>query len=295
MSRSDKERLLREATRIYLRLNANPDDPGLIQERDSFLARGSEARKAYETIERTWAVTGKKPKSRVAVIAAFGLLLGGLLYGAQDSLRVAFLADQRTTYSSAELALMSGDTVTLDAGSALSDRSDGTMRRVDLIQGAAFFEVTHNDTPFIVDLGAVEVEVLGTQFETAHLDNGVMVAVSEGRVAVRDRGRAWTLDAGEMLVWSGGTDVEQSTLPADQVAPWRQDALIADGLSFAHVVDIIDRRLPGPVFVANRALADVTVSGGLDLSDPTTALRALAATEGARVLTIPGVGTIVLR
>lgn len=286
MSGQDEKQLVREATRIFLRLRNAPEDPDILTERDRFLARGEEERRTYQEIVRAWQATGQKPPSKTPVVLIALMLLSGSLFFAQKPLRVALLADFSTDRASQQVSLSSGDRVDLDAATAIIDETDGDLRHVTLMQGAAFFDVEPSETPFVVEIDEVLVRVLGTSFETAYLDDSVLISVNEGVVEVVLDTQTWTLEAGEQLRLSGEAQNLEDVDPVE-VALWRRDRLVADGLTFADVADIIHRRLPGDVFIYDQTLAEARISGGVDLSDPKSALRALAAAEGARLVSTP--------
>lgn len=98
------------------------------------------------------------------------------------------MQDLRADYSSGEqvrqVTLADRSQLTLDAGSALAVDFDHGERRVRLLRGAAFFEVTHTGQPFLVEASGGEVRVLGTQFEVREQGAGAQVTVRSGRVAV---------------------------------------------------------------------------------------------------------------
>ena len=123
----------------------------------------------------------------------------------------------------------------------------------------------------------------------------VVVSVSEGRVRASDCTQIWSLEAGECLFWNDQDGGDLVDVDPNALSLWRDDRLVADGLTFAQVADVIDRRLPGRVFIANNAVATSRVSGTLNLEDPQRALQALAATRGVRVITAPLIGHLILQ
>lgn len=294
MAENHDEILVREATRIFLRLNQRPDDPLLIAAREDFLARGALERATYDEVERAWAVTGRRRRPSATLGIVFCLLFGASVYAAIGPGWTFFRSDFQTAGVPELARLFSGDTALLDAGSALIDETDGTERVVEVLEGAALFEVTPEARPFRVRVGPFEALVLGTTFETHRREDAVTVAVSEGRVEVRHEGRGIILSAGEQLRWSQGSEAAVTAIDIGTVASWRNDRLIVDGLSFSEVAEIIDRRLTGPVVILDAALAETRVSGGIDLSNPELALETLAASEAARVVSIGPLVTVVI-
>ena len=84
-----------------------------------------------------------------------------------------------------ELTLPDGSIVTVGARSEIDVTFTDGARRVGLISGEAFFDVAPDaERPFIVQAGATEVQVLGTQFDVSRSEDRVRVAVLEGVVEV---------------------------------------------------------------------------------------------------------------
>lgn len=87
------------------------------------------------------------------------------------------------------LELLDGSVVQLNTASAVQVRYTDAERRVKLLHGEAFFAVAKNpNRPFIVDAGGVEVRAVGTAFNVRMRPEAVEVLVTEGKVAVGDRG-----------------------------------------------------------------------------------------------------------
>ncbi|MEM6904265.1 MAG: FecR domain-containing protein [Pseudomonadota bacterium] len=293
MNDAEQERLLDEAATIFLQLRQNPDEIALIGERDAFLARGQAERRAYRTIVKAW--SGAAPKRRSSKLASIALLAAGLGLAAVfgPSLHTAWRADFATGTEPDRVVLASGDGAELDADTALIDATDGSSRVVELLEGAAFFSVETDRRPFAVTIGPVTAEALGTAFETAHIDGEIMVAVAEGVVAVRNQAQSWQIEAGERLLWSEGEGARIEEVSAQSIASWRTDRLLALGMTFAEVADVIDRRLPGRVVILEPSLGASRVTGGFDLRDPASALRALAASRDAEVIAAPPLGAVI--
>ncbi|MEM9011424.1 MAG: FecR domain-containing protein [Pseudomonadota bacterium] len=292
-----EERLAREAARLLMRLREMPDDREAQAAIEAFRARGKAERAAWAKAERVWSLTGpRKPRGggSVGTLIVLVGLVGLALLAMREPLRVWWLADHAADDARLEVALSSGDAAILDVGSALSDETGGeAARQVTLLAGAAFFDVAPDARPFAVRLGVAEIAVIGTAFEVALLPDGAVVAVAEGVVEVRAGDAVRRLEAGERLrLRDEALTVER--IPADGVAAWRNDRLRIDGMRLGEVAALLDRRLPGPVILRGQGLAMARVSGGLDLGEPEAALRALATSEGARVVAVPGIGTLLL-
>lgn len=284
-----EERLTREAARIYLRLRQFPDDAETCMERDAFLARGAAERDVYARMDRAANAARRRmvsTRNRRYGIALLGALLASL-YLAVTPAKVILLADHRSGTDSQSVALPSGDEMVLDAGSAISDRSSATERRIALLRGAAFFKVISEDRAFVVETGEFEVRVTGTSFDVATTDEAAMVTVAEGSVQVRTALQTWTLAPGDRLLMPQSGDARIVPVDASDAIGWRDAEMLTTGMTFGQVAEVLDRRIPGEVIVLGDSLAKIEISGIVDISDPRAALRNLAATGDARVLSLP--------
>ncbi|MEL6206227.1 MAG: FecR domain-containing protein [Pseudomonadota bacterium] len=295
MPDAHQAKLIREATALFLRLRDDPDNADLREERDLFLARGDAEREAYAKMLKAWQVTETgKPSgpSALMIIAALSALIAGG-YCAYDPVRVAMMSDVSTRYSTLEASLASGETVMLDAGSALADETDGQTRSSTLLKGTAFFDVETGERPFVVTAGEARVRATGTAFEAGHWTGGGRVTVTEGAVEVTFEEDIWQLQAGNELTWSEQTGVQLRTVDVDSSVGWRTDLLVADALTFADIAKVLERRLPGEIVITSAALRTRSIVGTFDLSDPNGTLALLADLTGAKIISIPSVVTVI--
>jgi ferric-dicitrate binding protein FerR (iron transport regulator) len=126
--------------------------------------------------------------------AAIALLVMGLS-GAAFVYNNYFNTELQLTQIHTELGQMS--TVILPDGSKIWVNADtkltynnqyGIQNRAIQVQGEAYFEVARNlKDPFIVDLGAIQVKVTGTQFGISNYDdlNEMNVVLEEGSVEIQ--------------------------------------------------------------------------------------------------------------
>lgn len=293
MSSSKEKQLLNEAADIFLRYRQNPSDEDVIQARENFVNRGDAERKAWQEIADAWSATGapstRKSRLLPAILWAGLLLCGYLLI---EPMRIQLAADFVSDRTPILVELASGDRVHLDANTALSDDTSEFVRRVNLLRGAGYFEVESASTPFIVVVGDAQIEVLGTSFEVSEVDGSIQVSVFEGRVAVERAGQKIEIASGDRVIWTDEAPVLDRVALGD-VASWRGGRLVADGMTFGQVIDILDRRIPGRVLIMDRDLRSERVTGSFDLERPKVSLRNLAAGSGGRVVATPPVATLV--
>lgn len=180
-------------------------------------------------------------------------------------------------------SLPDGTSVQLDAQSRAEVRYLRHARRVQLVQGAAFFAVAHApERPFTVDAGSVQVVVLGTRFGVEHLPgDAVLVQVESGHVRVAGPGLApRELGAGEALrVQADGQAVATTT---DQAAAWRHGELVFLGTPLHEALARLARYAPYAL-KATPAAAQLPVSGRVRIAQARAWLDALPQVLPVRV------------
>lgn len=215
-----------------------------------------------------------------AIAACFVALFAGWAF-----LPLAFADVTTGTGQMRVLRLADGSRLTLAPRSAIA--LDGRSRQVRLLSGTAFFEVRHDAAhPFRVLAGEAEATDLGTSFEVRRDDEGVHIAVREGRVhaachdgaiasfdlipgdraaidCVAGRSRASTSAPSAMASWTQGQLVVTDRPLRDVVAalrPWHHGLLLARGAGMArHVTGVYDLRHTDQALTAMRRAHGVTV------------------------------------
>lgn len=293
-SETPDTRLLDEAALIFVQLRDAPQDPEFLAQRDVFLARGAAEKAAYAKIEASWRVSGGRTRSTLRIVLPLLIALGAAVTLGFEPARIHLQADAITGRVQEDIQLASGDQAYLDAGSALVDDTQTGTRSVTLLRGAALFEVAPEDRPFQVLLGEVEVTVRSTIFETVTDKDRASVRVAEGAVDVRAGGQTWLLLDGQRLDWSPQTGGILSQTAASEIAPWRLERLTVTDMTVAEIIDALDRRVSGRIFVLSPDLAEVKISGSFDLGDPNSALRSLAAITDARLIPAGPFGALLI-
>ncbi|QXH47765.1 FecR family protein [Pseudomonas xanthosomatis] len=231
---------------------------------------------------------------RFAVAACLVLALGGAA-GWQPQ---HWLQDLRADYTSGEqvrqVTLADNSQLTLDAGSAVAVDFAHGQRRVRLLRGAAYFQVTHTGAPFVVAANGGQVRVLGTQFEVREQGAGTRVTVHSGRVAVTPVPGAppSQLTADQQLVYADGTAGRVEQVDSDSRLAWRQGWLNYYQVPLGQVVDDLRRYYPGRILLLDDALAQRKVSGSFPLDEPLLALDSLGKVLGFERQTVLGRFTV---
>lgn len=239
----------------------------------------------------------RNPWKRSAALAAAACLV--LALGSAAGWQPhAWLQDLRADHHSGEritqVTLADQSRLTLDADSAVSVDFDHGERRVRLLRGAAFFEVSHTGAPFLVNAGGGEVRVLGTQFEVRGQGDGAQVTVRNGRVAVTAAPgqAARELIANQRLAYAEGVAGDVQAVDSDSRLAWRQGWLNYYQVPLAEVVEDLGRYYPGRIVLLDGELAQRKVSGSFPVDEPLAALDSLGKVLGFSRQTLLGRLTI---
>ena len=147
----------------------------------------------------------------------------------------------------AQLILPDGSAVKLNSASSLVyDFSDPGRRNV-ILTGEAFFEVTKDKSkPFIVQVGELNIEVLGTSFNVSSYgeDSFIETSLLEGSIMLYGKNlpHAYQLKPSQKAIYNTKTKTIQiePTNNGYETA-WMQDRLVFESEPLERVIDKIER------------------------------------------------------
>lgn len=206
------------------------------------------------------------------------------------------IGEQRT------LVLADGSTVILDALTRVRVQFSKTARAVDLVKGQAYFHDTYDpERPFVVRSGGMTIRAIGTQFDVHRQQDGMVVTVVEGKVAVAESSQTSDPGAGlasitddraslrppgpaHMLVSAG----EQVTLTAQLIrkpervdvsaaTAWLQKRLVFDNTPLQEVAAQFNLYSSRRLVIVDPALRSVGISGVYSSADPVSLIGFLRA------------------
>ncbi|MEM9477907.1 MAG: FecR domain-containing protein [Pseudomonadota bacterium] len=292
-----REALREEAVDIFLRLDSDPEDASAQSMRDAFIARGPDERRAYESVAESWSVSrpdkvrrGPTGRAILAIAAVVGV---GWFVGPELLIRLE--ADHVAGKTPRTITLASGDLVYLDAGSAISESIDDVGRKIDLLRGAAFFEVTPDTRPFIVTASGVEARATGTGYQVEMTRNEVLVGINEGSVEVRFGKLPVMLEAGEVARVSQSQLIDLGIVDPATIGRWRTGEIVLQDAPLSTLVEVLNRRIAGGIIILDESLSDAKVTGVFSLEDPLATLQLAASLHGASVIAAPPLLTILTR
>jgi transmembrane sensor len=163
----------------------------------------------------------------------------------------------------------------LSSSSAISEEMTPSTRRVHLLAGEAWFDVSHNPArPFWVDAGNVRVRAVGTSFSVRRLNDGVEVIVSEGTV------RIWNGEAGGTFRQAtvndiafipnanGHISVKNSAREAMRKLAWLNGNVVLDGQTLDEAVRIFNTYNTHQIVIVNPSIRTKQLVGVYRLDKP---------------------------
>jgi transmembrane sensor len=174
------------------------------------------------------------------------------------------------------VTLAEGSRIMLDAASHLRVRLSTDGRDIELLEGQAQFDVTHDSRrPFRVKSGSCEIVAVGTRFNVARLSSRTTVTLLEGRVKVRALSpgsvQLATLAPGQQLqVSSAGQLLASKPVEVENVTAWQQGRVVLDDLSLADALAVLNRYSRTQIVLEGALLQDRRVSGVFRAGDVET-------------------------
>lgn len=172
--------------------------------------------------------------------------------------------------------------VTLNTQSAIALSFDGTVRRVRLLSGEAFFTVQYDAArSFLVEGTEATVRAVGTAFVVRADPGGDRVTVLEGTVEVGEKGSADSpaiVMAGSRIDMKQGDPGRPYAIDAPSAFAWLRGRLVVNGVSFAQVLEELRRYHPGTIILLNQHVGETNVTGTYNVDDPVAALELLVKT-----------------
>lgn len=303
ISQEPQQRSIREVAAEWAVLLADDAlDEAQHQALQHWLQADARHAEALAFAQRTWAALGSLPADRSSrrravpvapelarhprrharlrrwgAAACLALLLGGLGLNQSERLLLPLLADHRTASGEVRsLTLADGSEVTLDSASAIRLDYSAGQRRIELLAGAAIFQVAPQaDRPFVVEASGGSTQALGTRFVVQReAGAGALVGVLEHAVQVKAADQQRRLQEGGSLRYDA-TGLHDATLDLQHVTSWQRGLLVFDRQPLGQVIEQLNRYRPGYILVASDAIAQREVSGVFRLDALDDALATL--------------------
>jgi transmembrane sensor len=189
------------------------------------------------------------------------------------------------------LTLADGSQVELNTDTAIRVDLQSAKRTVTLIRGEAFFQVQHDVArPFVVIAGEQRITDLGTKFLVRERDDGVEVALLEGRAHVEGTNasvhpQSAILTPGDVVMATSSTMVlmKKSDVQLRNAAAWRKGVLVFDHTTLAAAADEFNRYNQTKLIIADSRAGRRILGGTFPTNDIADFTRLVAAVLDLRV------------
>jgi transmembrane sensor len=308
----DDDKLFGEALDLVIRLQNDPENPVARELVRTWLSRGPQHEEIWAEVVEIHGLAGKamsdsRKAGQTSNLSRRGFLAGGAtlavgaaaLYGPGMLERLG--ADFTTATAELQnIALPDGSRAVLGPSSAIALDFSPSQRKVTLLDGMAFFDVSDDGRPFHAAAGDMQVTARGAAFDISRDAGWRSVSVGRGAVELAAAGSAIEareqLSAGSWLTLDGESlNAERGQRAADQIAAWRDNRIVAERESIASVVAKIARWKTGRVVIADFDLGERRISGVFDLAQPVDALAAAVLPHGGVVRQISPWLTVIAR
>lgn len=141
------------------------------------------------------------------------------------------------------ITLSDGSKIYLNSLSEISYASEfSDSLRLVRLKGEAFFEVTQEGRPFVVEIEETKIRVLGTSFNVNQKANGALtVALVSGKVSIDDQqGNQMELEPSEMMVKKKDGNLRKTTFDPLEVTGWKDKILVFKKNSLLEVKNKIE-------------------------------------------------------
>jgi transmembrane sensor len=309
-----------DAAAWIARLHGEARTPNVEAGFQHWLAASAEHRAAFEMANDIWVGVERLPKSPalpaarrsqidfasarvLAACAALLLLfLGGGFYWWDPGLATR-AGEQRT------LSLEDGTRVSLNTASRIHVSYTRDLRRVELDEGEAVFEVAkHADWPFVVIAGGQQVVARGTTFVVRRDDERIAVTLVEGKVTVVPAGEEvaaaaapapqpstsrpvstddakdhFTLSPGQRVTFAGHAAPKFDQPSVEGVTAWQRGQVVLDHTPLADAVAEMNRYSEIKLKIEDPAARRAEVTGIFRTGDSEYFAQAVSETYHLRV------------
>ncbi|MFT3792743.1 MAG: FecR domain-containing protein [Rudaea sp.] len=281
-----------------------------------WLAASPEHRAAFDMANEIWVGAEHLPKPPLpafvrwprggfvltwprALAAAAVLVVAatGALWMLRDPGLATRVGEQRT------FSLEDGTRISLNTASRVEVHYDRSVRRVELDQGEAFFEVAKRPNwPFVVTAGGRQVTALGTAFLVRRDEQRVAVTLVEGKVTVASAsqqadspssadsprpenaaGEAFTLSPGQRLTFVAHEPPKLDRPALEKVTAWQRGRVILDHTPLVDAIAEMNRYSNVKLRIETPQAGQAQVTGTFSAGDSEDFAQAVAETYRLKI------------
>jgi len=216
----------------------------------------------------------KRRKPALVIVATFVVAVAALAFFFGD-LSTFWLSDYVTrTGETRRVTLEDGSRIELGARSAIALHFTPASRRVTLLGGEAWFDVTPDASrPFTVEAAGGTVTALGTSFDIDVDQAEARVTVTSHRVVVTSGGEEVIAQEGQETSFARGSMARvPATANVAKLTAWRRGKLIVEDDALGDVLRMLGRYHNGFVYCWRQDICARRVTGVYFTEDPQQAL-----------------------
>lgn len=230
------------------------------------------------------AVDRRRFLGRVGLAAAMAAGVGALLVWRDPEQPI-----ETTLGEIRRVPLKDGSLVAINTASRIGVDMTAKVRRIDLVQGEAWFQVAKDrDRPFIVEAGDVRARAVGTAFSVRRYDDGASIRVTEGVVeiwSILDPTRVQRVEADGSSFVARDAPLLAPTVDGDKndrALAWRSGQLVFDGDTLEAAAEEFNRYNAVRVVVIDPNLKAEKLVGRFHTNEPEAFARAAAGMLSAK-------------
>jgi transmembrane sensor len=299
------EQVRAEAAAWVAQLHDEQRSPHLEARVHAWLGESEHHRRAFNRMTHVWERSGliqmrarsaasaarTKPRPRVTpravtLAAALGLAGIAVVYFWRDSAVVTGVGQQQVRL------LQDGTRVVLNTDTRIEVNYDERARRVQLIRGEAWFDVSKRPNwPFVVSVDGQEIRALGTSFIVRHDDSqNLSVTLVEGRISVAPIARneeapsqaPQILAPGQRLVISRNHAPTVDRPELTRITAWERGRVEFEEAPLGDAAQEMNRYSRTHIAIADAAVAQLRIGGVFRAGDSDEFVRIVTAAFGLR-------------
>ncbi len=293
-----------EAAAWIARLRDEQRGPDLEAQFRGWLDENEEHRRAFARMTQVWEQAGTiRMRARDGISAArqgrssrfncwapslaatLILVVVGAVYYWRDGALVTGVGERQTRL------LRDGTRVVLNTDTRIEVNYDQRLRRVRLIRGEAWFNVSKHPTwPFIVSVGDQEIRALGTSFIVRRDAHDLSVTLVDGQVSVAPSARnedapsqaTQILAPGQRLVISRHHELAVDRPALSRVTAWERGQVEFDETALEDAIAEMNRYTTIHITVPDADVARLRIGGVFHAGDSDEFVKVVTAAFGLR-------------
>lgn len=232
-----------------------------------------------------WMMPATGLAAAAVVVAAVSIMLGT----PPSSENPSFVTVRGVTQT---VNLADGSTVYLNGLSRLEVNFSETERRVDLLEGEAYFDVSHDvERAFVVTVAGAEVQAIGTAFDIDAGSQALTVTVTDGTVGITVGTAYGQYGAGtKVRIPAGSEGLEDFVVTKlvlenyEDAVSWRDGVLTFAGEPLSVALERINRQSSKRIVLGDPSLANLQIFGSFSQDNLAGFLSALETLYRIRVV-----------